>query len=267
MVFDQKPTHTRKSRCDTTGLCEDQLCRLTERISGVVHWDTRNTFSVLTAVAITLKYFRTHLTQQQLAAVPQTTRSTLSRVLSRIEPILADILEEFCLTPEEIGDDAAVIDGVFLPTGNRRDQDQLYSGTHRRYGVSFHAATDIQRNLITLSEIFPGATHDLTVFRESSYYMAPNQSNTLGDLGYLGSTVTHPRTSPKGYELDSTPEKIQHGPIPSPRSRRTRHRSPEKLENHRHTLPPTTHSPATSAPHHHRNPTPPNESPAHQLSA
>ncbi|NYH79412.1 hypothetical protein FHR84_002746 [Actinopolyspora biskrensis] len=67
--------------------------------------------------------------------------------------------------------------------------------------------TDLRGNLLACSEIFPGATHDLTVFRNSSLHETLNHANTIGDLGYLGSTVTQPNKTPKNGKIDLAREK------------------------------------------------------------
>ncbi|NYH80217.1 hypothetical protein FHR84_003566 [Actinopolyspora biskrensis] len=84
----------------------------------------------------------------------------------------------------------------------------LYSGKHRRYGVRLQLTTDLHGNLLAYSEIFPGATHDLTVFRRSSLYNTLNHTNTIGDLGYLGSAITQPHKTPKNGTLDPDRDKV-----------------------------------------------------------
>ncbi|NHD16345.1 MULTISPECIES: transposase family protein [unclassified Actinopolyspora] len=192
---------------DTTGLSEDQLCWLTERISEVIRWNSRNTLSVFMALVVTLESYRTNLTQKQLAAFRNTSQSTVSRVLRRIEPALAEVVDEIHAPLEEFHGRVALVDGVLIPTGNRRDQERLYSGKHRRYGVRLQLTTDLNGSLIACSEIFPGATHDLTVFRNSSLHETLNHANTIGDLDYLGSAITKPHKTPKNGTLDPDREK------------------------------------------------------------
>ncbi|KGI82433.1 hypothetical protein IL38_04720 [Actinopolyspora erythraea] len=171
---------------DITGLSEDQLCWLAGRVGDHIRWDPRNKLSMFTALVVTMEYCRIHLTQKQLAALHGTSQSTISRVLERIEPVLAEVVECFCLDPDDIGANAALIDGFLIPTGNRRDQHGLYSGKHRRHGIRAYTITDLDGTVLATSEVHPGATHDLTVFRSSSWYWHLNHPNTIGDLGLSG---------------------------------------------------------------------------------
>ncbi|SDJ79145.1 DDE superfamily endonuclease [Actinopolyspora mzabensis] len=165
------------------------------------------TLSVFMALVVTLDSYRTNLTQKQLAVFRNTSQSTISRVMRRIESVLADTLNEVHAPLEEFHGRVTLVDGVLIPTGNRRDQHGLYSGKHRRYGVRLQLTTDLRGNLLACSEIFPGATHDLTVFRHSSLHETLNHANTIGDLGYLGSAVTQPTKTPKNGKLDHDREK------------------------------------------------------------
>ncbi|GAB3545018.1 hypothetical protein J2S53_001110 [Actinopolyspora lacussalsi] len=128
-------------------------------------------------------------------------------MLRRFEPVLAELLDEMHAPLEEFHGRVTLVDGVLIPTGNRRDQERLYSGKHRRCGVRLQLTTDLHGNLLTCSEIFPGATHDLTVFRNSSLHETLNHANTIGDLGYLGSAITQPTKKPKNGTLDPDREK------------------------------------------------------------
>ena len=186
----------------TTGLNEDQLHWLIGRVGESVQWDPRNTFSLLMAIVITLESYRTNLTQKQLAVFRSTTQSTVSRVIRRIEPTVARVMEEFCLAPDDMAKTATIIDGFLIPTGNRHDQDKLYSGKRGRYGVTAQAVADLDGRLLTVSEIFPGATHDLTAFRSCHLHEQLNHANTIADLGYLGSNMTLPIKKPQGRELN-----------------------------------------------------------------
>ncbi|NYH80218.1 hypothetical protein FHR84_003567 [Actinopolyspora biskrensis] len=86
----------------TTGLSEDQLCWLAERISEVIQWDPKNTLSVFMALVVTLESYRTNLTQKQLAAFRNTSQSTISRVLRRTEPALAEVMDGIHAPFEEL---------------------------------------------------------------------------------------------------------------------------------------------------------------------
>ncbi|NYH79411.1 hypothetical protein FHR84_002745 [Actinopolyspora biskrensis] len=86
---------------DTTGLSEDQLRWLAERISELIRWDPSNTLSVFMALVVTLESYRTNLTQKQLAVFRNTSQSTISRVVRRIDPVLADTLNEVHAPLEE----------------------------------------------------------------------------------------------------------------------------------------------------------------------
>ncbi|WP_139186590.1 helix-turn-helix domain-containing protein [Actinopolyspora saharensis] len=100
-----------------TGRSGDQLCWLAGRVDDHIRWDPRNTLSVFIALVVTLESYRTNLTQKQLAAFRNTSQSAISRVLRRIEPVLAEIVDEIHASLEEFHGRVTLVDGALLPHG------------------------------------------------------------------------------------------------------------------------------------------------------
>ncbi|WP_179535199.1 transposase [Actinopolyspora biskrensis] len=116
-------------------------------------------------------------------------------------------MAEWARTAEDSDGRVTLIDGVLVPTGNHRDQERPYPGKRRCHGVRPHVATDARGTVLARSELFPGTTHDLTVFRRSSVRETLNHAYTIGALGYLGSSITHPHEIPEGRPLTPTEKK------------------------------------------------------------
>ncbi|SFT84798.1 Helix-turn-helix of DDE superfamily endonuclease [Actinopolyspora lacussalsi subsp. righensis] len=187
----------------TTGLSTEAINYLAREVAGLVIWSSGNTFSAFQGVAMTLEYYRTNLSQGMLAAFHGTSQPTLSRIIATLEEGLAHIVTEFCIDLDDLKYDATLLDGFLIPTGNRSDQDKLYSGKRRQSGVGAQVVATLYGRLLTVSEIFRGSTHDVTAFRNSSLASLLNQSNAIADGGYRGTNMVIPIRKPNGYELDA----------------------------------------------------------------
>lgn len=186
----------------TTGLSTEAIAYLADEVSKLVSWSAGNTFSLFQGVGMTLEYYRTNLPEEMLAAFHATSQPTMSRIITTVEAGLAQVAAEFCLNLEDLQGDAALLDGFLIPTGNRTDQEKLYSGKRGKSGANAQAVAALDGRLLTVSEIFRGSTHDVTAFRDSSLFSVLDQSNTIGDGGYRGTNVIMPIRKPDNLDLD-----------------------------------------------------------------
>lgn len=154
----------------TTGLSAEAIAYLADKVGTLVSWSSENTFSLFQGVGMTLEYYRANLSEEMLAAFHGTSQPTLSRIITTVEAGLAQVAAEFCLDLEDLQGDATLLDGFLVPTGNRTDQEKLYSGKRGKSGVNAQAVATLDGRLLTVSELFRGFTHDVTAFRKSSLF-------------------------------------------------------------------------------------------------
>lgn len=93
-------------------------------------------------VYLTICYLRLNVTEAALAEFFTTSQPTASRVIATFTPAVAAVLAS--LVP--VGDDLdpneqLIIDGTLLPTWSWRDQQDLWSGKHKRTGVNVQVAS------------------------------------------------------------------------------------------------------------------------------
>jgi hypothetical protein len=108
---------------------------------------------------MTLILLRTSITQRLAAAWLDVSEPYVSKVKSRLEPILSQPLAFAGIT---IGEAAAtrplVVDGTYIPTGNRRQTGRSnYSGKRGRQCLSVKVASDPEGGLIGVSTTVAGS--------------------------------------------------------------------------------------------------------------
>ena len=149
----------------TTGLTLEQFDELVDRVGQRVVWDSgRGRPRALTlrqAVKAVVMYFRTNVTEELIAELLFVDQSTVSRMISDLEEIIAEALDEFVPElPEELKGRVAVVDGSLCPCWSWADSPELYSGKHKTTGHAHQFVCDLSGNLLHISDPLPGKTHD-----------------------------------------------------------------------------------------------------------
>ena len=104
----------------TTGLTPEQFNELIDRVGQRLVWDSGRgrprELTLRQAVKAVIMYFRINVTQEVIAELLFVDQSTISRVISDLEEIIAEALDEFVPElPEEIEGRVAVVDGSLCP--------------------------------------------------------------------------------------------------------------------------------------------------------
>ena len=104
----------------TTGLTPEQFNELIDRVGQRLVWDSGRgrprELTLRQAVKAVIMYFRINVTQEVIAELLFVDQSTISRVTSDLEEIIAEALDEFVPElPEEIEGRVAVVDGSLCP--------------------------------------------------------------------------------------------------------------------------------------------------------
>ena len=186
-----------------TGLDRTQLSCLVEMVLG----DTEISLAPrilgpLAAVRATLMYLRTNTSQEAIAEIMGVSQPTISRAISVVTRIIARVLGPVPATVEEVPHGGVhIIDATLLPCWSRKDRTDLWSGKHKRTGLSLHVLVSPAGHLRWASDPLPGATHDTKAITTSGLLEEIDPSCCIADKGYIGTGVLTPYKKPPNSEL------------------------------------------------------------------
>jgi DDE superfamily endonuclease len=105
----------------TTGLTTEQFDELVARVEERVVWDSGigrpRQLTLRQAVKVTIMYFKTNVTEELIGELLFVDQSTISRAISDLEGIIAEVLEEFVPDlAEEMDGRVGVVDGSLCPS-------------------------------------------------------------------------------------------------------------------------------------------------------
>lgn len=191
----------------TTGLCPEQFALLCDLVADAVGpWQKttgrRHVLSLNKAVKATVMYLKNNLTQEVIAELLEVSQPTISRVIADLEPIIAEVLDEF--VPDlavAVAGRVAVVDGSLHPCWSWADATGLYSGKAKATGHVHQYVCDLSGDLLHISDPVPGKTHDVKAAAEAGILEILDPGNTIADKGYLGTGVITPFRKPVGGEL------------------------------------------------------------------
>mgnify|MGYP001641715287 FL=1 len=156
-------------------------------------------------IRLTLVYHRRNRTQAELAESFDVDQSSVSRAICRWTPRLAEALEDFIPTVDDLDSSRTLlVDGTLVPCWNWRDQSGLYSGKHHRTGLNLQVACDLDGRLVWVSDPAPGSTHDAKAIRHTGLLDHFPDPPPMADKGYTGLGMITPERKPAGGELTET---------------------------------------------------------------
>jgi DDE superfamily endonuclease/Helix-turn-helix of DDE superfamily endonuclease len=191
----------------TTGLTVEQFAELCHLVfARVQYWSTGigrpRSLTLGEAVKVTVMYEKNNMTEEVLSELFGVSQPTISRVITKIEPIIAEALGEFVLHPEDAPDSIVVlVDGTLTPCWSWADAPELRSGKHKTTGHNHQVGATLTGRLLFITDSLPGKTHDVRAFRENGLGKRRDRTNGIGDKGYLGSGMLTPFRKPPGGEL------------------------------------------------------------------
>ncbi|MPY81566.1 MAG: transposase, partial [Actinophytocola sp.] len=147
-------------------------------------------------------YFKNNITEEVIAELLFVDQSTISRAISDLEEVIADVLDEF--VPgliEEMDGRVGVVDGSLCPCWSWGDSPELRSGKHKTTGHSHQFICGLSGDLMYISDPLPGNTHDAKAVDELGLTGLLRCDNSIGDKGYIGTGPTTPFRKPAGGEL------------------------------------------------------------------
>lgn len=207
----------------TLGLTEDQVDEIVERIRQVIAGkkrpETMPTIIDLKGQAtIVLLIVRQNLTQSLVADLFGVSQPTISRVFRCVMPLLDQVLGVHEPDLQSVLKNRTVlVDGTDVPTRNRKNSSENYSGKRHRQGLNIQIAAATSGSLLAVSTPLPGCRHDRRAITECGWEPTLDRLDWIGDPGYQGTTARTPTKRPKGKEL-SNHQKVVNKSISSIRS-------------------------------------------------
>lgn len=158
------------------------------------------------ALAVTLAYMRTGVTQQFLAAIAGCSQSTISRTITILTPVLSHLLQAVIPTIEQaqetVQNSVVLVDGTLCPTWSWKGNKKMWNGKHKTTGYTSAIVTTRCGQLIYASPPHPGSVHDKKVLDSTAAKDICNAAiDTIADKGYIGTEFLTPRKSSKNRPL------------------------------------------------------------------
>ena len=191
----------------TTGLTIEQFADLCVLVRDELEpWESGRgrprALSLGQAVKVTVMYYKNNVTEEVLGELAGVSQPTISRSITRLEPVIAAVLDGYVRHPSNIPDGLVVlVDGTLAPCWSWADAPELFSGKHKRTGHNHQVGASLTGRLLFLTDPLPGKTHDARAFREAKLDDAFDSTNSIGDKGYLGTGMLTPFRKPPGGEL------------------------------------------------------------------
>ncbi len=142
-----------------------------------------------------LIYYRTYTTMIWLGFLFNLNGSTISRLINRVEPLLAKIMtinKERALSEEDL--QACLIDATEQKTQRPSTEDQkpFYSGKKKQHTIKTEMKTTLKGEITNISKSVPGSMHDYAL-RKAQPALDENERAYV-DSGYQGLQSEHTAT-------------------------------------------------------------------------
>ena len=192
----------------TTGLDSDQIDELVDRIEEIECGRKSGhgrpvVVDLYGQVVIALVLLRQNLNQMAVADLFGISQPTVSRIYRTILPLLEQVT---CLHApdftEAVQNRVVLVDGTDVPTGNRCDVRENYSGKRHRQGLNIQVGASLEGTLLGVSDPVPGCRHDRRAITETGWEDILGHEHWIADPGYIGTTATTPERKPKNGESD-----------------------------------------------------------------
>ena len=197
-----------------TGLRGDQVAELVTVVFALLGgtWQPvrgrRRVLGLYRAVVLTLFLMRRNESQAVAGELFGCSQATVSRVTSRLRPLLGQATAKLAgQVRAQAQRFAVLVDGFLAPTGERTGVAGMFSGKRHAAGFNVQAVADLDGRLVDTGLPCPGARHDSTALAESGIaarwarHLQPDGPGMLADLGYLGTAAITGTRKPRGRDL------------------------------------------------------------------
>src|SRR5579875_1418494 len=189
----------------TTGLTRERIVDLCVMIHNETAASERRWPPILglfKSVTVALTYMRRNRVQAELAETYGVSQPTISRAVTGITPLVAEVLGEYAPTADDLDGRAQyIVDGTLLPCWSWASHPELYSGKHKTTGMNVQVACTLTGHLAWISDPVPGSRHDSYCLSESEALMGAGSHTWLGDREYIENNMITPFRKPAGGEL------------------------------------------------------------------
>jgi hypothetical protein len=200
-----------------TGLSSDQADRLVLNVyaTGALDPARRRAVGPYRAVLIVLLYLRHNLSQALIADLFGCSQPTVSRLVSRLMPIITTVLTPTAeATAQRELRSTIRVDGFLALTGNWRKNTYtsgMYSGKRHACGFNVQVIGSHHGTLILTGKPMPGSMHDAKAWHESGLAQrfhgrlhADGGPGGFADTAYAGTGLCVPDRKPKGQNLTAS---------------------------------------------------------------
>jgi DDE superfamily endonuclease/Helix-turn-helix of DDE superfamily endonuclease len=195
-----------------TGLSVEQLDALVDLVAEALPepWNAPigrpRELDLREAVFVVLVYERHNVTQELLAAFMDVDQATISRVITALLSVVAEVTAPFVPDEEEateaVSGRVALVDGTLAPCWSWQERRDLFGGKHATTGHNFIVIADLDGRIRYVTDPRPGKDHDMTVLKETAAIrILAAASDVIGDKGFQGSGYVTPIKKPQGGHL------------------------------------------------------------------
>ena len=142
-------------------------------------------------VLMLLLYYRSYINQVFVGYLFGIDDSRVCRIIQRLEPVLARVMtisKQKKLSQKDV--EELIIDATEQPIERPKVKQQpYYSGKKKHHTIKTELRTTLSGRIVHVSKEYPGATHDFTIFKQSS--PLPPNTSIFVDSGYQGIDQLH----------------------------------------------------------------------------
>ncbi|HEY5356315.1 MAG TPA: transposase family protein [Streptosporangiaceae bacterium] len=185
-----------------SGLGPEQLDELEERVAALLEnpWDSGadrpKELTLREAIIVSSGYARQNIIEDVWAEIFDTSQPTISRIITKITPLIEKATAEFRLAAGEARAAArgqtVLVDGFLAPCWSWREAPDLWPGKHKT-GFNSQVVSNLAGDVIFVSEPVTGHNHDMTALSETeTTEVIAAAFSAIGDKGYQGSGYITP---------------------------------------------------------------------------
>lgn len=158
------------------------------------------------AVEIACMYIRHNCPQEFLGDLRGISQPTVSRIITKLVPVVKSVLKEFVPSAEEaievVRGRVCLVDGTITPCWSYQDHRELWSRKKGVTGFNAQLACLLDGDAVYISDPLPGCTSDVAAYDVTPVAdIVQASGGGIGDKGYQGTGLVTPRKKPRGGEL------------------------------------------------------------------
>lgn len=193
----------------TTGLDRVQLIEIVERVFQVIGSGPGNArLGLYRQVQLVLFLARQNVSQMVAGDMFGISQPTVSRIWRRLLPLIEEVICMHGPTLAEAfrSDRVVLIDGTYVPTGNRPASGQgkaNFSGKRGVQCLNIQVAADLEGTLLAVSDAVPGARHDSAAITVTGWAEVLSHATWIADTAYIShGAITPIKKRPGRDRLD-----------------------------------------------------------------